>query len=89
MVDVPPMPVMVETISEAKAHFSAIVDAVGDGKSYIICRAGKPVALLSPYVQKPGGGRIGILKGRLNFGPDWWKKDKAADREIEKSFSEV
>ena len=31
MVDLPPMPAMVESISEAKAHFSAIVDAVGDG----------------------------------------------------------
>ena len=83
------MPAMVESISEAKAHFSAIVDAVGDGKSYIICRAGKPVAVLSPYVQKSGSGRIGLLKGRLNFGTGWWEKDKAADREIEKSFSEV
>ena len=28
MTDLPPMPAMVESISEAKAHFSAIVDAV-------------------------------------------------------------
>ncbi len=89
MLDLPPMPAVIESISEAKAHFSAIVDGVGDGKSYIICRAGKPVALLIPYVPKPGGTRIGLLKGRLNFGPDWWRKDQAADREIEKSFSEA
>lgn len=89
MIDLPPMPAVVESISEAKAHFSAIVDGVGDGKSYIICRAGKPVAFLSPYVPKAGGTRIGLLKGKLDFGPGWWKKDQAADKEIEKSFAEA
>lgn len=79
---------MVDSISEAKAHFSAIVDGVGNGKTYIICRAGKPVAFLSPYVAKPSGSRIGLLKGKLKFGENWWKKDKAADAEIEKSFAE-
>ena len=88
MIDLPPMPAMVESISEAKAHFSAIVDAVGGGKTYIICRAGKPVAMLSPYVAKAGGTRIGLLKGKLKFGEDWWQKDQASDKEIEKSFSE-
>ena len=88
MIDLPPLPAMVDSISEAKAHFSAIVDGVGNGKSYIICRAGKPVALLSPYVAKSGSSRIGILKGKLKFGEDWWAKDKAADAEIQKSFAE-
>ena len=88
MIDLPPLPTMVESISEAKAHFSSIVDAVGGGKTYIICRAGKPVAMLSPYIPKAGGTRIGLLKGKLKFGEDWWKRDQAADREIEQSFAE-
>ena len=87
MTDLPPMPAMVESISEAKAHFSAIVDAVGGGKSYIICRSGKPVALLSPFTPGKGAARIGLLKDRLSFGPGWWKKDRAADAEIAASFS--
>ncbi len=82
------MPAMIESISEAKAHFSAIVEGVSEGKEYIICRAGKPVALLSPYSAKKGSSRIGLLKGKLKFGADWWERDQAADAEIEKSFSE-
>ena len=88
MVEMPPVPAMIESISEAKAHFSAIVEGVGEGKEYIICRAGKPVALLSPYSAKKGSSRIGLLKGKLKFGADWWERDQAADAEIEKSFSE-
>lgn len=88
MVEMPPLPAMIESISEAKAHFSAIVEGVGEGKEYIICRAGKPVALLSPYNAKKGSSRIGLLKGKLKFGADWWERDQSADAEIEKSFSE-
>ena len=88
MVEMPPMPAMIESISEAKAHFSAILEGVGEGKEYIICRAGKPVALLSPYNAKKGSSRIGLLKGKLKFGADWWERDQSADAEIEKSFSE-
>ena len=89
MQDMPPMPAIVESISGAKAHFSAIVEDVGKGKSFIICRAGKPVAILSPYTAETGASRIGLLKGKLKFGPDWWNQDQAADAEIAKSFSEV
>ena len=88
MIEMPPMPAMVESISEAKAHFSALVEGVGSGKSYVICRAGKPVALLSPYRANTGSSRIGLLKGKLKFDAGWWKRDQAADAEIEKSFSE-
>jgi prevent-host-death family protein len=88
MADLPPMPAIVESISEAKAHFSSIVDAVGDGRTYVICRAGKPVAMLSPYVGAKGSSRIGLLKGQLSFNADWWTKDQAADAEIAASFAE-
>lgn len=89
MADLPPLPALVESISEAKAHFSAIIDAVGDGKSFVICRAGKPVAMLSPCSSAGAASRIGLLKGKLSFGPDWWKKDRAADAEIERAFAEA
>ena len=45
-------------------------------------------SMLSPYVAKSGSSRIGLLKGKLKFGEDWWAKDKAADAEIQKSFAE-
>lgn len=88
MTDLPPMPAIVESISESKAHFSAIVDAVGDGKTYVICRSGKPVAMLSPYTGATGASRIGLLKGKLSFDAAWWKKDRQIDTEIASSFSE-
>ena len=88
MTDFPPMPAIVESISEAKAHFSAIVDAVGDGKTYVICRSGKPVAMLSPYIGATAASRIGLLKGKLSFDAEWWKKDRQIDAEIASSFSE-
>ena len=57
--------------------------------SCCVChQKGKPVALLSPYSAKKGSSRIGLLKGKLKFGADWWERDQAADAEIEKSFSE-
>ncbi len=89
MQQMPSMPAIVESISGAKAHFSAIVEDVGKGKSCIICRAGKPVAVLSPYTAGTGSQRIGLLKGKLKFGADWWSRDQAADAEIAKSFTEV
>lgn len=88
MANLPPMPAIVESISEAKAHFSAIVDAVGHGKTYVICRSGKPVAMLSPYIGATGASRIGLLKGKLSFDAAWWKKDRQIDTEIASSFSE-
>ena len=88
--ELPPVPdmAMVESISEAKAKFSAIVEAAEDGRTIVICRAGKPVAMLSPFTGSRPSSRIGLLKGRLSFDANWWKRDKSADREIEKSFSE-
>lgn len=88
MTDLPPMPAIVESISEAKAHFSAIIDAVGDGKMYVICRAGKPVAMLSPFPGSKGAPRIGLLKGKLQFDAGWWKEDRRMDGEIAASLAE-
>ena len=89
MQQMPPMPAIIESISGAKAHFSAIVEDVGKGKSFIICRAGKPVAILSPYIAGTGTQRIGLLKGKLKFDADWWSQDQAVDAEIAESFTEV
>lgn len=39
----------VETITEAQAQFSALIDRVEDGETIIIKNSGKPVAVLCPY----------------------------------------
>ena len=66
-----PIPTMVRSIAEAKAHFSAIVDEVSGGKSFIICRAGRPLALVSQYVQPKPIRRPGSLKGKLRIADDF------------------
>ena len=86
--DYEPHAVCRQAVSEALPAIRRLMEGVGEGKEYIICRAGKPVALLSPYSAKKGSSRIGLLKGKLKFGADWWERDQSADAEIEKSFSE-
>ena len=66
-----PIPTMVRSIAEAKAHFSAIVDEASGGKSFIICRAGRPLVIVSQYVQTALKRRPGSLKGKLHIADDF------------------
>jgi prevent-host-death family protein len=61
-------------IHEAKTHLSKLLERVARGESVIIGKAGKPIAVLSPFVS---GGRIrkpGSLKGKI-----WMAQDFDAD----------
>lgn len=57
-------------ISEAKAHFSKLIDLVLQGNEITIVKAGKPVAKLSPINQRPVR-RFGILKGKVKIAKDF------------------
>ena len=50
---------------EAKTHLSRLVDRVAKGEKIIIGKAGKPVALLSPYEPDSSPRTPGSLKGRV------------------------
>ena len=66
-----PVPKMIQSISEAKAHFSAIVDEASGGKVFVICRAGRPLVTVSPYV-RPAPVRLpGTLKGKIRIADDF------------------
>lgn len=65
------IPAMIESISEAKAHFSAIVDAASDGKVFVICRAGRPVVTVSQYVAPKPRRRPDTLKGKIRMADDF------------------
>ena len=65
------IPTMVRSIAEAKAHFSAIVDEASGGKSFIICRAGRPLVVVSQYVQAAPKRLPGSLKGKLRMADDF------------------
>lgn len=66
-----PIPTMVRSIAEAKAHFSAIVDAASEGKQFVICRAGRPLVMVTQYVQSTKRRQPGLLKGKIDIAEDF------------------
>jgi len=49
-------------IHEAKTHFSKLVEDVEAGETIVIARAGKPVAQLTKFTEKPRMPRLGGLE---------------------------
>jgi len=60
------------SIRYAQKQLSALLDKVKNGESFIIAKAGRPLALLSP-VEKPKRhkSRIGFMKGKIKFASDF------------------
>ena len=59
-------------IHEAKTHLSAYVEKVAQGESFIIAKAGRPMAKVIPYVSpqsKPK--RVGFLAGEISVPDDF------------------
>ena len=62
---------IVNTITEAKAHFSALIEKVLEGEEVIIKKAGKPVAVMNRY-EGPKAERVpGELKGKIRIADDF------------------
>ena len=62
---------IVNTITEAKAQLSALIERVLQGEEVLISRAGKPVAVLSPYNPSHRPRRPGRLKGKIHIASDF------------------
>jgi prevent-host-death family protein len=63
-------PVKQVNIYEAKAQLSHLVDQASRGESFIIAKAGTPVARLGPLQE--GGRRkikLGLMKGQIGISP--------------------
>lgn len=58
-------------IHEAKTHLSQIIERVAAGESVIIGKAGKPMAVLSPYKSFQEPRRPGSMKGRIRIASDF------------------
>jgi prevent-host-death family protein len=58
------MPVIVN-IHEAKTNFSRLLVQVNEGEEVIISKAGKPVARLIPFEEKPKRRLAGSGKGKV------------------------
>lgn len=73
-------------IHQAKTHLSRLIDEVAKGDSFIIAKAGKPMAKVIPLgedQQKSLKREIGFLKGKIKV-PDDIKTPFA--KEIEEMF---
>ena len=65
---------MTERISAKKAQtqLSALLSRVSDGESFVITKAGRPVAMLSPTEKRKRPKiRFGFMKGKIKFAPDY------------------
>jgi len=62
---------IVNTVSEAKAQLSALIERTLRGEEVIISRAGKPVAILMAYDACPTKRKPGVLSGKIRIAPDF------------------
>jgi prevent-host-death family protein len=62
---------VVNTFSEAKARLSELIDKACSGQEIIICRAGKPVAVLTAFQKTKRPRRPGALRGKIHISHDF------------------
>ena len=62
---------VVNTISEAKARLSELIDKACAGQEIIISRAGKPVAVLTAFKKSERPRRPGALRGKIHIKDDF------------------
>ncbi len=62
---------LITNITEAKAHFSALIEKVLSGEEVIIGKAGKPVARLVRYERSNEPRQPGALKGKIKIADDF------------------
>ncbi|MCC7006008.1 MAG: type II toxin-antitoxin system Phd/YefM family antitoxin [Ottowia sp.] len=72
-------------IHEAKTHLSRLVEQVAQGESFVIAKAGKPIAKVVPLDATPitQQRRLGFLAGQITVPDDF---DRIGQSEIENLF---
>lgn len=58
-------------VHEAKTHFSKLLERVNHGEEIVIAKAGRPVARLIPYGEKPAKRIPGSAKGQIQLKPNF------------------
>lgn len=61
------------TIHEAKSTLSRLIAKACRGEEIIIARGPEPVARLVPISKKKGKRKLGLLKGKLVVGPEFFE----------------
>ena len=64
---------IVNSITEAKAQLSALIERVSKGETVVIGRSGKPIAKLVPYYEDRAERVPGALRGKIKIAPDFEK----------------
>ena len=62
---------VIKTVTEAKAKFSSLLERVSRGEEVIVCRAGKPIAVLEPYRVDSRPRRPGSMRGKVRIAADF------------------
>ena len=60
-------------IREAKANLSQLIQRACSGEEIIIARGKDPLVRLVPVVGRKGRRKLGILKGKLVVGPEFFE----------------
>jgi prevent-host-death family protein len=76
---------IVNTITDAKAHLSSLIEQVLQGEDVIIQRAGKPVARISAYTDRVVERQPGALAGKIRIAADF----DELPPELERAFGMV
>ncbi len=58
-------------IYEAKTDLSRLVDKASKGETFIIAKAGTPLAKLGPLEPRPKKFKFDLMKGRIKVAPDF------------------
>ena len=61
------------TIHEAKTNLSRLIEKACRGEEVIIARGSDPVVRLVPIREHKGRRKLGILKGKLVVGPEFFE----------------
>jgi prevent-host-death family protein len=62
---------MIVNVHEAKTQLSRLLERVAAGEEVIIGKAGRPVARLVPYVDRPGPRTPGRWRDRVRIASDF------------------
>lgn len=68
------------TIHAAKTNLSKLIEAALSGEEVVIAKGNTPVVRLVPVTR--GAFKIGILKGQLGEGPDFFEPMDEADLQL-------
>lgn len=68
------------TIHAAKTNLSKLIEAALAGEEIVIAKGSTPVVRLVPVAR--GAFQLGLLKGQLGTGPDFFERQDEADLEL-------